>query len=131
MKKLITLIALCAASLRAAEPRLLIVTDSGIIFVPLPPGVSLVTENGKPALKIAPPAAPAPIDEWQQLSADQASFALECASPSQLHVWRNGLKMAVNFDFDMSGSTLTFRAGAAPVAGDTVEFEYFCSSVGK
>jgi hypothetical protein len=53
-------------------------------------------------------------------------FALASApSPAvSLHVFRNGILLKAGFDYTLSGSTLTFVAGAVPQSGDTLLASY-------
>lgn len=45
-------------------------------------------------------------------------------SGSSLSLYRNGLYMSANFDYTLSGNTITFAAGAIPQPGDTLIGSY-------
>lgn len=60
------------------------------------------------------------------INGSNASFTLAHAPApaSSLHIYRNGILLMAGFDFTLSGSTLTFVAGAVPQSGDTLITSY-------
>jgi hypothetical protein len=56
---------------------------------------------------------------------NNTTFTLANApSGSSLMLFRNGLYMSANFDYTLSGSTITFASGAQPQPGDTIIGSY-------
>ena len=52
------------------------------------------------------------------------TLAFAPAPAASLVLWRNGLKQRAGVDFDLSGTTITFRTGLFPVTGDLLEASY-------
>ena len=121
MKKLLFIMA-AVASMVVAQTT----TPTGLLPVWFPGtgykfvSVQLNSTGTALALSTFTPAAP---NFYQMTAVPQTSFAVAC---SAFDVFRNGIHMDNNFDYDVSALVVTFRAGSAPQPGDTISVSYRC-----
>lgn len=102
----------------------LAVGGSGWTLAQLDPSIVLDTSTVPPTLKAVSAATPQTswVTPTGTVDGTNAVFTIPSAPnpPASLTVVRNGLVLSVGNDFNLSGTTITFVAGAIPQVGDTI-----------
>jgi hypothetical protein len=98
-----------------------------------PAGFVLDTTTTPFTLRAVAPAAPAPLPLFiyaetpaSAINGTNAAFTLAFAPnpPASLQLFRNGLLLAAGGDYTLTGTAITFAAGAVPQSGDALHASY-------